>query len=103
MVPTCLPSQFHLEMLRLSVFLSDGDMALGSPIRQTAIHTPGQFEVHGTKKLRVSPRESLMTSDAKYEVSQFWNLSKFHRLNSGGMSKRLEVLLTEQARLAGGC
>lgn len=42
--------------------------------------------MHATKKLRVHPRESVMTSDAKYEVSQFWNLSEFHRLNSGGVS-----------------
>lgn len=31
---------------------------------------------------RVSPREWVMTSDTKYVVSQFWNLSEF-RLNSG--------------------
>lgn len=42
--------------------------------------------MHATKKLRVHPRESVMTSDAKYEVSQFWNLSEFQRLNSGGVS-----------------
>ena len=52
-------------------------------MRQGATHTLGCFEVYGTKKLRVSPRESVMTSDAKYEVSQFWNLSEFYRLNSG--------------------
>lgn len=38
-----------------------------------------------TKKQRnrVSPREWAMTSEVKYVMSQFWNVSEF-RLNSGG-------------------
>lgn len=81
---SCLSSPLNLAVAMLSVFLSDGDGALGNPTRQTATHTPGCFEGHATKRLRVRPRVSVMTSDAKYEVSQFCNLSEFHRLNSGG-------------------
>lgn len=82
----------------MSVFLSDGDMAQGST-RQPATHTPGHFEVHGTKKFRVSPKESVMTSDAKYEVSQFWSLEGFHRLNSGAGELALGLLQREKGRL----
>lgn len=45
--------------------------------------TPGPPNKNKTKQNRVSPREWVMTSEAKYAVSQFWNLSEF-RLNSGG-------------------
>lgn len=37
-VPPRLPSQLNWEMTTPSVFLSDGDMALGSPTRQPHTH-----------------------------------------------------------------
>lgn len=48
----------------------------------------------------MSPRESVVTSDAKYEVSQFWNLSGFHRLNSGG-ERALETSAEEESEVTG--
>lgn len=75
-----MPSQLAM----LLIFWPDWDAAVQRPTRQPATHTPGCLEVHGTKKAWASPREWVMTSDAKHVVSQFWNLSEFHRLNSGG-------------------
>lgn len=69
----------------------------GSPTRQTHTHTQAALKYTGQRN-RVSPRASVMTSEAKYEVSQFWSLSRF-QTETPGVREGLGLLLTEQSRL----
>lgn len=76
-MPLCLPFQLHLEMAMLPVTCSDRSMILRNFTKQNR-PTYTSFDMHRAKWLRLE-----MTSDAKYEVSQFGQIEDFYKLHNG--------------------